>query len=50
MGLLLLPDDLRSLLKEPLGKLCRGDGLDCVRAMEEDLERAKKLEIGRAHV
>jgi len=43
LGLLLLPDDLRSLLKEPLGKLCRGDGLDCVRAMEEDLERAKKL-------
>ncbi len=43
MGLLLLPDDLRSLLKEPLGKLCRGDGLDCVRAMERDLERAHKL-------
>jgi len=41
--LLLLPDDLRSLLKEPLGKLCRGDGLDCVRAMERDLERAHKL-------
>ena len=43
MGLLLLPDELRSVLKEPLGKLCRGDGLDCVRAMEKDLERAKKL-------
>jgi len=43
LGLLLLPDDLRSLLKEPLGKLCRGDGLDCVRAMERDLERAHKL-------
>jgi len=43
LGLLLLPDELRSVLKEPLGKLCRGDGLDCVRAMEKDLERAKKL-------
>jgi len=46
LGLLLLPDDLRSLLKEPLGKLCRGDGLDCVRAMERDLERAHKLVAG----
>jgi len=43
LGLLLLPDELRSVLKEPLGKLCRGDGLDCVRAMERDLERAHKL-------
>lgn len=43
MGLLLLPDDLRSFLKEPLGKLCRGDGLDCVKAMEDDIRRAKKL-------
>ena len=43
MGLLLLPDELRSVLKEPLGKLCRGEGLDCVRAMEKDLERAQKL-------
>ena len=43
MGLLLLPDELRSVLKEPLGKLCRGDGLDCVRAMEKDLKRAHKL-------
>jgi len=43
LGLLLLPDELRSVLKEPLGKLCRGEGLDCVRAMEKDLKRAHKL-------
>ena len=43
MGLLLLPDELRSVLKEPLGRLCRGEGLDCVMAMEKDLERAHKL-------
>ena len=43
MGLLLLPDELRSVLKEPLGKLCRGDGLDCVKAMEREIESAQKL-------
>jgi uncharacterized protein (UPF0218 family) len=43
LGLLLLPDELRSLLKEPLGKLYPGDGLDCIKAMERELGRAKKL-------
>ena len=43
MGLLLLPDELRSILKEPLGKLCRGDGLDCVKAMQDDIRKANKL-------
>jgi len=43
LGLLLLPDEMRSLLKEPLGRLYRGAGLECIRAMEQELEKAEKL-------
>lgn len=43
MKLLLLPESLRSLLKEPLGTLCKGSGLECVRTMEPELRSAKKI-------
>ncbi len=43
MKLLLLPESLRSLHKEPLGTLCKGSGLDCIRAMEPELRSAKKV-------
>ncbi len=43
MSLLLLPEELRSDLKIPLGKLCRGEGLECVRAMDGELRSAKKI-------
>jgi uncharacterized protein (UPF0218 family) len=43
LRLLLLPEDLRSELKNPLGKLCRGEGLECVRAMERELRSARKI-------
>jgi len=31
------------MLKEPLGKICKGDGLDCVESMESELRAAKKV-------
>ena len=40
---LLLPDELRSLLKEPLGRLYKGKGLECVKAMEKELLSARKV-------
>ena len=43
MRLLLLPDELRTTLKEPLGRLYRGNGLECVKAMEKELLSAKKV-------
>jgi len=43
LRLLLLPDDLRSLLKEPLGRLYRGEGEECVKAMEDALRSAEKV-------
>lgn len=43
MKFLLLPEELRSLLKDPLGKLCQGDGLECVQAMDSDLRGATRL-------
>lgn len=43
MRLLLLPDELRTSLKEPLGRLYRGNGLECVKAMEKELLSAKKV-------
>jgi GTP-dependent dephospho-CoA kinase len=43
LKLLLLPESMRSLLKEPLGKLCIGNGQECVKAMEADLHAAKKV-------
>ncbi|OPY54636.1 MAG: hypothetical protein A4E49_00947 [Methanosaeta sp. PtaU1.Bin112] len=43
MRLLVLPDELRNYLKEPLGRLFRGDGLECVTAMEKELISAKKV-------
>ena len=43
MKLQLLPESLRSRLKEPLGKLCKGSGLECVFAMDKDLRAAKKI-------
>lgn len=43
MRLLLLPEELRPELKNPLGRLCRGEGLECVRVMEQELRAAKKI-------
>lgn len=43
MRLLLLPDELRSLLKDPLGRLYRGNGQECVDAMKKELLAAKKV-------
>ncbi|MDM7935198.1 MAG: GTP-dependent dephospho-CoA kinase family protein [Methanothrix sp.] len=43
MRLLLLPEELRPELKNPLGRLCRGVGLECVHAMEQELRAAKKI-------
>jgi len=43
LSTLILPDELRSLLKDPLGKLCKGDGLECVEAMRSELLAAKKV-------
>jgi hypothetical protein len=43
LKLLLLPGGLRSKLKDPLGDLCKGDGLECVQAMDSDLKAAIKL-------
>jgi GTP-dependent dephospho-CoA kinase len=40
---LVLPDTLRSELKEPLGKLYRCKGIECVRAMEKELKSAPKI-------
>jgi len=38
-----LPENLRDKLKNPLGRLYKGNGLECVRAMEEDLRQASKV-------
>jgi len=43
LRLLLLPDELRSSLKEPLGRLYKGNGLECITAMEKELLFAKKV-------
>jgi len=43
LRLLLLPDELRSLLKDPLGRLYRGNGLECVTAMKKELLSARKI-------
>jgi hypothetical protein len=43
LRLLLLPDELRSSLKEPLGRLYKGNGQECVKAMEKELLSAKKV-------
>jgi uncharacterized protein (UPF0218 family) len=43
LRLLLLPDELRSLLKGPLGRLYKGNGQECVKAMEKELLSAKKV-------
>jgi len=34
---------MRLELKDPLGRLCRGEGLECVRAMESELLAAKRI-------
>jgi uncharacterized protein (UPF0218 family) len=43
LKLLLLPEEMRSVLKDPLGKLCPGNGLECIQAMAADLQTAKRL-------
>jgi len=43
LRLLLLPDELRSSLKEPLGRLYKGNGQECITAMEKELLFAKKV-------
>lgn len=43
MKLLVLPKELRSELKSPLGTLCRGNGVECIVAMDLELKSAKKI-------
>jgi uncharacterized protein (UPF0218 family) len=43
LKLLVLPNELRDKLKNPLGMLCKGDGIECVTAMSKDLKAAKKV-------
>ena len=43
MKLLVLPEDLRSELKNPLGKLYKGNGVECIKAMASELKAAKKI-------
>ncbi len=43
MRQLLLPEELRFELKDPLGRLCRGEGLECVRAMESEIRAARRI-------
>ena len=43
MRLLVLPEGLRSDLKNPLGLLCKGNGLECINAMGSELKLAKKV-------
>jgi len=43
LKIMLLPEELRSLLKEPLGRLCRGQGLECVKAMDKELKAASRV-------
>ena len=43
MKLLVLPEELRSELKSPLGKLCKGNGVECIKAMGQELKAAKKI-------
>ena len=43
MRQLLLPEELRFELKDPLGRLCRGEGPECVRAMESELRAARRI-------
>jgi uncharacterized protein (UPF0218 family) len=43
LKLLVLPEGLRSELKSPLGKLCKGNGVECIKAMAQDLKAAKKI-------
>lgn len=43
MRLLLLPENLRLLLKSPLGRLYKGNGSDCVEAMRDELLGARKV-------
>jgi len=40
---LLLPEELRLLLKNPLGRLCKGDGIECIEKMRDELEQARKV-------
>lgn len=43
MRLLVLPEGLRSDLKNPLGRLCKGNGLECINAMNSELKAARKV-------
>lgn len=43
MRLLRLPDELRLQLKDPLGRLFKGDGLECATAMKKELTAARKV-------
>jgi len=37
---LLLPEELRLLLKNPLGRLCKGNGIECIEKMRDELDQA----------
>jgi uncharacterized protein (UPF0218 family) len=43
---LVLPEDLRSELKSPLGRLYKGNGVDCIEAMGPELEGIKTAAVG----
>ena len=40
---MVLPEELRSDLKNPLGRLCKGNGLECIKAMGSELKSARKI-------
>lgn len=43
MKMLVLPESLRANLKNPLGLLCKGNGLKCISEMNIELKAAKKI-------
>jgi uncharacterized protein (UPF0218 family) len=43
LKLLVLPEELRSELKSPLGMLCQGRGVECINGMDSELKAAKKI-------
>jgi len=40
---MILPEEMRADLKNPLGRLCKGNGLECIKVMSSELKLAKKV-------
>lgn len=43
LRLMILPEEMRADLKNPLGRLCKGNGLECIKVMSSELKLAKKV-------